>query len=107
MSGHIHRADPADGVAVPRVRAVVLTGGESCFCAGADIKAMTSTGTGVLAPVERLSRVVEPSQAVVAALGQASEIAALPADAARLTKARQAFLDKRNPRFNLDLATER
>jgi hypothetical protein len=44
-----------DMAADPRVRAVVLTGGESCFSAGGDIKAMTSSGTGVRAPVERLS----------------------------------------------------
>lgn len=71
MSGHIQRADPAGGAAMPRARAVVLTGGASCFCAGD------------------------------------GEIAALPADAVRLTKARQALLDKRNPRINLDVATER
>lgn len=265
MTAHVQRTDPADGVAVltvtrpevrnalarqswiefrhaaediaadPRVRAVVLTGGDSCFSAGGDIRAMTSSGTGVLAPVERLSvahlairslhalpqpliaavegyavgagwslaltsdlvivarnvffqasfldralvadcglagimarqvgrvktmdllltrrrvtaeeaarlnlvsRVVEPGQAVATAVSQATEIAALPSDAVRLTKqlvrsaagavdelleaevaswalawcspdateARQAFLEKRSPRFNLDVATER
>jgi 2-(1,2-epoxy-1,2-dihydrophenyl)acetyl-CoA isomerase len=264
VSAHVQRADPADGVAVltitrpdvrnalaqqswielrqaaediaadPRVRAVVLTGGETCFSAGGDIKAMTPGGTGVLAPVERLSiahlavrslhalpqpliaavegyavgagwslaltcdlvtaarnvffqasfldralvadcglagimarqvgrvvtmdllltrrrvatqeaaqlslvsRVVEPGQAVATAVSQATEIAALPSDAVRLTKqlvrsaagsidelleaevaswalawcspdaaeARQAFLERRSPRFNLNLATE-
>lgn len=261
----MQRTDPADGVAMltitrpevrnalarqswvelrraaddiandTRVRAVVLTGGESCFSAGGDIKAMTASGTGVLAPVERLSIahqavrslhalpqplvaavegyavgagwslalacdlvtvarnvffqasfldralvadsglagimarqvgrvktmdllltrrrvaaeeaerlnlvscVVEPGQAVVTAVNQATDIAALPRDAVRLTKqlvrsavgsldelleaevaswalawcspdaseARQAFLEKRSPRFNLDVATER
>ena len=264
MTAHVTRTDPADGVAVltitrpdvrnalarqswidlrqaaddiaddSRVRAVVLTGGESCFSAGGDIKTMTSSGTGPLAPVERLrlahqavrslhtlpqpliaavegyaigagwslalacdlvtaardvffqasfldralvadcglaglmvrqvgrvrtmdllltrrrvaveeamglnliSRVVEPGEAVATAVSQATDIAALPADAVRLTKrlvrssvgpidevleaetanwalawcspdageARQAFLEKRSPRFNLDLVTE-
>lgn len=265
MSAHVQRADPADGVVMltitrpevrnalaqqswielrraaehmaadPRVRAVVLTGGESCFSAGGDIRAMTSNRTGVLAPVKRIrlahlairslhalpqplvaaiegyavgagwslalacdlvtaarnaffqasfldralvadcglaaimarhvgrvktmdllltrrrvaaeeaaqlnlvSRVVEPGQAVATAVSQATDIAALPGDAVRLTKqlvrsaagsidelleaevaswalawcspdaneARQAFLEKRSPRFNLDVATER
>jgi 2-(1,2-epoxy-1,2-dihydrophenyl)acetyl-CoA isomerase len=265
VTAHVQRTDPADGVAMltitrpevrnalarqswielrqaaediaadPRVRAVVLTGGESCFSAGGDIKAMTSSGTGVLAPVERIrlghlavrslhalpqpliaaiegyavgagwslalacdlvtvarnvffqasfldralvadcglagimarqvgrvktmdllltrrrvaaaeaaqlnlvSRVVEPGQAVATAVSQATDIAALPSAAVRLTKqlvrsaagpidellqaevaswalawcspdaaeARQAFLEKRSPRFNLDVATER
>jgi enoyl-CoA hydratase/carnithine racemase len=265
VSAHVQRADPADGVAMltitrpelrnalarqswielrraaddiaadPRVRAVVLTGGESCFSAGGDIKSMTSNGTGVLAPVERLhlahlavrslhalpqplvaavegyavgagwslalacdlvtaarnvffqasfldralvadcglagimarqigrvktmdllltrrrvaageaaqlnlvSRIAEPGQAVATAVSQATEIAALPSDAVRLTKqlvrssagsiaelleaevaswalawcspdateARQAFVEKRTPRFNLDVTTER
>lgn len=85
MNAHVRRTDPAGGVAMltidrpevrnalarqswislrqaaeevaadPRVRAVVLTGGECWFSAGGDIKAMTSSGTNVLAPVERLS----------------------------------------------------
>jgi 2-(1,2-epoxy-1,2-dihydrophenyl)acetyl-CoA isomerase len=264
VTAHVLRTDPADGVAVltitrpevrnalgrqswieirqaadeiaadPQVRAVVLTGGETCFSAGGDIKGMTSGRTGVLAPLDRLalahqavrsldtlpqpliaavegyaigagwsialtcdlvtagrnvffqasfldralvadcglvghlvgqigrvktmdllltrrrvtveeavalnmvSRVVEPGEAVAAAVSQAAEIAALPADAVQLTKrlvrsaarsldevleaetaswalawcspdaveARQAFLEKRSPRFNLDLVTE-
>jgi 2-(1,2-epoxy-1,2-dihydrophenyl)acetyl-CoA isomerase len=78
VSAHVQRADPADGAALPG-DAVRLT------------KQLVRSAAG---------SIDELLEAEVASWA----LAWCSPDA---TEARRAFLEKRNPRFNLDVATER